>query len=225
MGRRNVTEPLIPVKAPYMPRMLTFSAAHRYRAVMSAGGSPVTPTAGGATARFGAAAVAILSIGAVGSCSFLLDFDGSTEPPDAGVPDALPADVCERFEPNAALGEAATLTPGTYELGLCDGKESDFFAFSTAEGEGFSVYVSFDPVEDEHELELYLYDADTEDELNAQVATDGEVSLDHGAGSQDELPAGDYAVEVRMSEDVTSPLTEATYTLALEIDDGTDTGD
>ena len=164
----------------------------------------------------GVFAVATAGLGfAAAGCSLILDFSGSAEAEDAGAPDASPLEACDRYEPNDTLAEAASLDPGTYSLGLCDGDTADFWAFEIDEGSSLRVELQFEAEAGRRVLDLRLFNRTSEAELQEVSSASGEAILERSAALGNALPAGAYAVEVFLSETVTDPDPAILYDLEL----------
>jgi hypothetical protein len=167
---------------------------------------------GGRPARASAIAAAGCGL-AVASCSLILDFSGTAEPPDAGVPDASPLEACDRFEPNDTLAQAHPLAPGTYALGLCEGDASDFFAFDLPEAATFRVEISFEHEPGRSVLDLRLIDRTTQGEIAVVTSSGGPTILERSPAQGNALAAGLYAVEVFVSSSVTDQAPAILYEL------------
>ena len=175
-------------------------------------GRPPRSIATASVATFSAAAATGV---AVAGCSLVLDFGGSTESVDAGVPDAAALAACERYEPNNTLEQAHSLEPNTYALGLCEGDPADFFAFDLDADSSLRIALSFEFEEGRRNLEFRLHDRDEATVIDTVSSTGGEASLERSPGRGDPLPAGAYAVEVYPDPAVTDPAPEVLYDLTL----------
>ncbi len=169
------------------------------------------------------ASTLVLAIGAAlvfSGCSLILDFDNS-EPAgdsDAAVSDAAPlvdgGDPCGAFEANDELAAAVMIEPGSYgPLGICPGGDLDFFKFTLADNQDMVVEATFDNQGGAGDLEMRLYDAATGMVVDQSMGVLNFERIERSLANGDQLPAGDYTVEIYGF----NATTENTYDLSLTI--------
>jgi hypothetical protein len=138
-----------------------------------------------------ALAIATAAIGS--GCSLVLDW---TLPPDAG----LPAEACERHEPNNSLAEAITIEvndPGPFAI--CPAADQDFYRFNVGlDGQIVTIAVHHELANPSlQDLDVFLLDNAGTELSRSNTFTPSETIVCPGTNPTcAQLNTGDYVVQV-----------------------------
>jgi hypothetical protein len=132
-------------------------------------------------------------------CTLLLDFDDPPGPPDAMVPDAIPAAACEYGEPNDQRSMAFPLeVVSGQSAGICTEGDRDFYAITLFDtGAEVTVEVLFMQDGARGDLDMRLLDVDG-NIVARSLSTDADERIVCPGTSPacPQLAPGNYFVEV-----------------------------